>query len=134
MTGRKEEGTRFIAADHIGLVKRLSRRYFRDHFSVSSQTRFSPAGSTENSLRSAKGVNPHHLNCSENLSGKISPRVTMSLTKTALRQAVLFSVFSCLSLSAADQPFHDAPASAKSMKNPYEGQAAAVDAGKTLYA
>ena len=58
----------------------------------------------------------------------------MSLTKTAFRQAVLFSVFSCLSLSAADQPFHDAPASAKSMKNPYEGQAAAVDAGKTLYA
>ena len=35
---------------------------------------------------------------------------------------------------AADSPFHDAPASAKAMKNPYEGQQAAQDAGKTAYA
>src|SRR5208282_1147315 len=35
---------------------------------------------------------------------------------------------------AADQPFHDAPASAKAMKNPYSGQQAAVDSGKTVYA
>ena len=32
------------------------------------------------------------------------------------------------------KPFHDAPASAKAQKNPYEGQQAAVDAGKQLYA
>ena len=37
-------------------------------------------------------------------------------------------------LQAADKPFHDAPASAKAQKNPYEGQAAAVDAGKHVYA
>lgn len=36
--------------------------------------------------------------------------------------------------SAANKAFHDAPDSAKSMKNPYEGQADAVTAGKTLYA
>ena len=34
----------------------------------------------------------------------------------------------------ADNPFRDAPASAKAMKNPYEGKAEAVTAGKTLYA
>jgi len=33
-----------------------------------------------------------------------------------------------------DTKFHDAPASAQKMKNPYEGQAAAAQAGKTLYA
>jgi len=35
---------------------------------------------------------------------------------------------------AADNPFHDAPASAKAMKNPFAGQASAVDAGRTVYA
>ncbi|HYM76107.1 MAG TPA: PQQ-dependent sugar dehydrogenase [Candidatus Dormibacteraeota bacterium] len=35
---------------------------------------------------------------------------------------------------AADNPFHDAPSSAKAMKNPYAGQQAAMDAGKTVYA
>jgi glucose/arabinose dehydrogenase len=35
---------------------------------------------------------------------------------------------------AADTPFHDAPASAKAMKNPYSGQQAAIDAGKVVYA
>jgi glucose/arabinose dehydrogenase len=33
-----------------------------------------------------------------------------------------------------DTKFHDAPASAQQTKNPYEGQAAAVKAGETLYA
>ena len=58
----------------------------------------------------------------------------MRLTEAAVRYAVLFLAFSCLALYAVDQPFHDAPASAKAMKNPYEGQAGAVDAGKTQYA
>jgi glucose/arabinose dehydrogenase len=35
---------------------------------------------------------------------------------------------------AADNPFHDAPPSAKAMKNPLAGQAAAIDAGKAVYA
>ncbi|HUO17880.1 MAG TPA: PQQ-dependent sugar dehydrogenase [Verrucomicrobiae bacterium] len=42
-------------------------------------------------------------------------------------------VFS-LALIAADKNFHDAPDSAKTAKNPYEGQQSAVDEGKTLYA
>ncbi len=37
-------------------------------------------------------------------------------------------------LQAEDKVFKDAPASAKSMKNPLEGKADAVDAGKTVYA
>jgi glucose/arabinose dehydrogenase len=36
--------------------------------------------------------------------------------------------------AAADTKFHDAPASAQAMKNPYEGQAAAAQEGKRLYA
>src|ERR1700730_4076028 len=48
--------------------------------------------------------------------------------------AVLFSILPFAVLQAADQPFHDAPASAKAMKNPYAGQPAAVDAGKQVYA
>jgi glucose/arabinose dehydrogenase len=47
--------------------------------------------------------------------------------------AVLLSLFSLTNLHAADSPFHDAPASAKAMKNPYVGQQAAADAGKALY-
>jgi mono/diheme cytochrome c family protein len=40
-----------------------------------------------------------------------------------------------LALAAdVDTKFHDAPASARATKNPYEGQAAAVLAGKQLYA
>jgi len=42
-------------------------------------------------------------------------------------------VFSLVSF-AADKNFHDAPDSAKAQKNPLEGQEAAIDAGKTLYA
>ncbi len=48
--------------------------------------------------------------------------------------AVLMCLISAAVLRADDSPFRDAPASAKAMKNPYAGQAAAVDAGKTLYA
>src|SRR2546423_9017770 len=36
-------------------------------------------------------------------------------------------------LHAVDNKFHNAPDSAKTMKNPVEGQAAAVEAGKKLY-
>jgi glucose/arabinose dehydrogenase len=52
---------------------------------------------------------------------------------TRIVQVVLLSLFSITSLQAADTPFHDAPASAKAQKNPYAGQQAAADAGKTLY-
>jgi glucose/arabinose dehydrogenase len=48
--------------------------------------------------------------------------------------AVLLSLFSLVTLYAADKPFHDAPASAKTMKNPLDGQPAAAAAGKALYA
>src|ERR1700691_2610685 len=37
-------------------------------------------------------------------------------------------------LHAVNKDFHDAPDSAKKMKNPYQGQPAAVAAGKPLYA
>lgn len=48
---------------------------------------------------------------------------------------VLFSiVFSVAALFAVDKNFHDAPDSAKDLKNPYTGQAPAVQAGKALYA
>src|SRR6202011_6318714 len=47
---------------------------------------------------------------------------------------VLFSLLPIAALQAIDQPFHDAPASAKAMKNPFAGQPAAVDAGKQVYA
>jgi glucose/arabinose dehydrogenase len=58
----------------------------------------------------------------------------MSLSATSIRWAVLFSCVAAVSLQAADNPFHDAPSSAKAMKNPLAGQQAAVDAGKTVYA
>ncbi|HTW30164.1 MAG TPA: c-type cytochrome [Candidatus Sulfotelmatobacter sp.] len=58
--------------------------------------------------------------------------MTWNVYRTSL--AVLLCLLSAVSLRAADQPFHDAPASAKAMKNPYAGQPAAVDAGKTVYA
>ena len=55
------------------------------------------------------------------------------------RPAVLLGLLSVVLLSAAmsraeDKVFKDAPATAKAMKNPLQGQAAAVEAGKTLYA
>ena len=37
-------------------------------------------------------------------------------------------------MQAQQNPFKDAPASAKAMKNPVAGQQSAIDAGKTLYA
>src|SRR5271169_4934827 len=49
--------------------------------------------------------------------------------------AVLFSLlFSIATANAVDKNFHDAPDSATAQKNPLEGQQAAADAGKTLYA
>jgi glucose/arabinose dehydrogenase len=53
------------------------------------------------------------------------------------QQSIMFAVVLCLLpvviVKAADSPFHDAPATAKAMKNPYEGQQSALDEGKTLY-
>ncbi|HKT89796.1 MAG TPA: c-type cytochrome [Candidatus Sulfotelmatobacter sp.] len=48
--------------------------------------------------------------------------------------AAVLALFCVASLHAVDKNFHNAPDSAKQMKNPYEGQASAVTAGKTLYA
>ena len=48
--------------------------------------------------------------------------------------AVLMSFLSVAILQAVDKKFHDAPDSAKAVKNPFEGQQAAADAGKPLYA
>jgi glucose/arabinose dehydrogenase len=48
--------------------------------------------------------------------------------------AVLLFVLPVATMQAADTPFHDAPASAKAMKNPLDGQQPAIDAGKILYA
>ncbi len=58
----------------------------------------------------------------------------MRLGAKAIISSLLFSLFSVLTLQAVDQKFHDAPDSAKAMKNPFEGQQAGVDAGKPLYA
>ena len=58
----------------------------------------------------------------------------MHLAANRIGTAVLLSLSAVLTLLAADNPFHDAPASAKTMKNPYEGQEEAITAGKTLYA
>jgi glucose/arabinose dehydrogenase len=47
----------------------------------------------------------------------------------------LLTLLAVATLEAADNnPFHDAPASAKATKNPLAGQQTAIDAGKTLYA
>jgi glucose/arabinose dehydrogenase len=53
-------------------------------------------------------------------------------TKAVL--AVVSTFFSVMAAQAVDKNFHDAPDSAKAVNNPYEGQSAAIDAGKTLYA
>ena len=58
----------------------------------------------------------------------------MRLSVNRLCLAVVVSVLPFLMLKAADNPFHDAPASAKTTKNPLAGQQAAIDAGKTVYA
>ena len=54
-----------------------------------------------------------------------------------VKQVICSAVLSLLSIApalAVDKNFHNAPDSAKEMKNPYVGQASAVTAGKTLYA
>jgi glucose/arabinose dehydrogenase len=48
--------------------------------------------------------------------------------------AVLLALVSVAALMAVDKKFHNAPDSAKTLKNPYEGQNAAAEIGKTLYA
>src|ERR1700674_2313575 len=58
----------------------------------------------------------------------------MRLGASRIVPAVLFSLLSAAALQAVDQPFHDAPASAKAMKNPFAGQPAAVEAGRQVYA
>ncbi len=58
----------------------------------------------------------------------------MRLGASRIVLAVLLSTLSIAALQADDKPFHDAPASAKAQKNPFAGQQAAADAGKTLYA
>ena len=58
----------------------------------------------------------------------------MRLGTGSVVSTVLLSLLSIAPVRADDKPFHDAPASAKTQKNPYEGQQAAVDAGKQLYA
>ncbi len=57
----------------------------------------------------------------------------MHLAGSRIALTLFLSVLSVAPLRAADTPFHDAPASAKAQKNPYEGQQDAVDAGKSLY-
>ncbi len=47
---------------------------------------------------------------------------------------LLFLLFVAALWAVDNSPFHDAPASAKAMKNPYAGQPAAIDAGKIVYA
>ena len=58
----------------------------------------------------------------------------MRLSVTRFCAAIVFSMFPFLVLGAADSPFRDAPASAKTTKNPLAGQQTAIDAGKTVYA
>ena len=58
----------------------------------------------------------------------------MRLAAIRMVVAVFFAVFPWVTLQAVDKNFHDAPDSAKAMKNPFEGQPAASDAGKTIYA
>ena len=52
----------------------------------------------------------------------------MRLSVNRLCLAVVVSVLPIPMLKAADNPFHDAPASAKTTKNPLAGQQAAIDA------
>jgi len=58
----------------------------------------------------------------------------MRLSVNRLCVVTVLSVLPFLILRAADNPFHDAPASAKATKNPLAGQLTAIDAGKTVYA
>src|ERR1700736_5401794 len=58
----------------------------------------------------------------------------MRLGAKVIVSFLLLSLFSVLTLQAVDQKFHDAPDSAKAMKNPFEGQQAGADGGKPRYA
>ena len=58
----------------------------------------------------------------------------MPLWKRAVWTVVLFVFAPAILLKAVDKPFHDAPDSAKTEKNPYAGQETAITAGKTVYA
>jgi glucose/arabinose dehydrogenase len=58
----------------------------------------------------------------------------MRLGVRGIASTLLLSLLAVAPLHSVDQPFHDAPASAKAQKNPYAGQQAAADAGKALYA
>ena len=58
----------------------------------------------------------------------------MRLGVNSFLSAVLLSLLFTATSRAVDKNFHDAPDSAKTQKNPYEGQQDAVDAGKPLYA
>jgi glucose/arabinose dehydrogenase len=58
----------------------------------------------------------------------------MRLGATTIISAFLLSFVSVSNLAAVDKKFHDAPDSAKALKNPFEGQQAGADAGKPLYA
>src|SRR5438270_473541 len=61
-------------------------------------------------------------------------RIRMRFNASSIASTVLLSLVSVAAAHAADNPFHDAPASAKAQKNPYEGQQAAIDKGRTVYA
>ena len=52
--------------------------------------------------------------------------------RNVISRAVLILLLP-ITLQAVDRNFHNAPTSAKALKNPFEGQAAAVEAGKRLY-
>jgi glucose/arabinose dehydrogenase len=58
----------------------------------------------------------------------------MLLLANRTAMAALLLCFFWLPARAVNKDFHDAPDEAKGMKNPFQGQAAAADAGKTLYA
>jgi glucose/arabinose dehydrogenase len=58
----------------------------------------------------------------------------MRVRASRIASAVFFSLLPVAALWAVDNPFHDAPASAKAQKNPYAGQSAAIEAGKVVYA
>src|SRR5215467_4951838 len=58
----------------------------------------------------------------------------MRLHATRITLAVSLLLLPLVVSRGADNPFHDAPASAKASKNPLAGQQAAIDAGKTIYA
>jgi glucose/arabinose dehydrogenase len=58
-----------------------------------------------------------------------------SLSDSGSRIAAMILLSTALVLAAdVDAKFHNAPASTRATKNPYEGQAAAAQAGKALYA